>query len=100
MLVHPNDTSHHSTIILKMRMPERIGQHNIRSTVRAMFIRRMEEMAKIRLKPQRIEVIPTGLLNPRAGWAIARIQARQIDVIGDQAVKAVVAVAQIEIVRI
>ena len=51
MLVHLNDTPHHATIVLKVGVPKRVTEHDIRSAVRAMLIRGIEEMAKIWLKP-------------------------------------------------
>lgn len=50
MLVHLNRTAHYATIILKLGVPKRVGKHDIRSTVRAMLIGGVEEMAKIRLQ--------------------------------------------------
>src|ERR1700730_8097459 len=50
MLVHLNPTAHHATIILEMGVPIRVGEHDIRSAVRAMLIGGVKEMAKIRLK--------------------------------------------------
>ena len=100
MLVHLNNTAHHSPIILEMSVPKRVGEHDIRSAVRAMLIGGVEEMAKIRLKAQCVEVVPASFLDPGPRWTLARIQPGLSDVISHEIVKAVVAVAQIEIVGI
>src|SRR6266849_3906763 len=47
MLVDLNCAAHNATIILKMYMPVRVAEHNVRSAVRAMLIGAMEETAKI-----------------------------------------------------
>src|SRR5207244_1319032 len=49
MFIQLNNTTHHATIILKMAVPKRVGEHDIRSAVRAVFIGAVEETAKIRL---------------------------------------------------
>jgi len=50
MLVQVDDTAHDARIISKMSMPIRVGEHGIRSAVRAVLIGGVEETAKIRLK--------------------------------------------------
>src|ERR1017187_6324030 len=49
MLVQPDSTAHHATIIRKMVVPIRVCEHYIRSAVGAMLIGAVEETAKIRL---------------------------------------------------
>ena len=49
MLVELNRAAHHAAVILKMRVPIRVGEHHIRGAVHAMLIGGVEETAKIRL---------------------------------------------------
>ena len=51
MFVHLNDAAHHATIIVKMAVPIRVAEHDIRSAVGAMLIGGVEETAEIRLNP-------------------------------------------------
>src|SRR2546421_9552106 len=100
MLVQLNNTAHHATIILKMAMPIRVREYDIRSAVRAMLIGAVEEMANIRLNLQCVEVVPAHYIDPGARWIFASVQPCQSDVISCQTVEAAVAIAQIEIVWI
>src|SRR5208282_3026456 len=58
MLVQPDFAPHCAGIILKMAVPIRVREHNIRCAVQAMLVRRVHEPAKIRLNTQHIKVIP------------------------------------------
>src|SRR5215831_10796960 len=73
MLVQLNNTTHHAAIILKMAVPKRVGQHDIRSAVLAMFVGTVEETAKIWLNAQCVEVVPGHFQDPGAGWIVARV---------------------------
>ena len=100
MLVQLNDTAHHATIILKMGVPIRVGEHDIRSAVRAMLIRGVEETAKIRLNAQYVEIVSADVIEPSAGRIVARVERRRPDGESCESIKAAVAVAQVEIVRV
>ena len=50
ILIHLNNTAHHARIIVKMAVPIRVSEHDVRSAVRAMLIGGVEQTAKIRLK--------------------------------------------------
>ncbi len=47
MLVELNCTAHHAAIILKMAVPKRVGEHDIRGAVWAMLTGPVKETAKI-----------------------------------------------------
>ena len=49
MLIEPNRTAHHAPIVLETAMPVRVGEHDIRSAVRALLIGGVEETPKIRM---------------------------------------------------
>src|SRR5580700_6520717 len=49
MLVQLNRATHHAAIILKMAVPKRVGEHDIRGAVRAMLVGTVEKAAKIGL---------------------------------------------------
>src|ERR1700730_1426563 len=51
MFVELNDTAHHTSIVLKMAVPKRVGEHDIRGAVGAMLIGTVKETAEIRLNP-------------------------------------------------
>src|ERR1019366_5073943 len=100
MLVHLNDTAHHATIVLKMAVPVRVGEHDIGSAVRAMLVEAVEEAAEIRLNAQRVEVVSGHFIAPDLGRAFARIQPYRGGVKSCQTVKAARAIAQVQIVGI
>src|SRR5262249_2502229 len=71
-----------------------------RSTVRAMLIGGVKELANMRLNAEHIEVISASFVNPDAGWICARIEPGLRDVISRQTVKAAIAITQIDVVGI
>jgi len=99
-LVELNCTAHHVAIVLKMAVPKRIGEHNIRSAVRAMLIGRVNESAKIRPNAQYVEVVPADSIEPNAGWIFSRVQPCLIKGESCQTLEAAVAIAEVEIVGI
>src|SRR5579864_3668840 len=100
MLVELNNTTHHAAVILKTVMPKRVGEHDIRSAVRAMLIGAVEEAAQIRLNAQYVEVVPAPFHQPDMGWIVAGVQSCVTDVVSGQTVKAAVAIAQVQIVGV
>src|ERR1700674_1241982 len=98
MLVQLNRTAHYATIIVKMAVPICVTEHDIRSAVRTMIIGKVEEAAEVRLNPQCVKVVAARLHAPDKGLPLARIHRYLSNVISCQTVKAVVAIAQIEIV--
>ena len=52
MLVQLDHAAHHAAIILKMAVPIRVAEDDIRSTVGAVLIGGVKEAAKIRLNAQ------------------------------------------------
>ena len=99
-LLSLNNAAHHAAIILKMGVPIRVGEHDIRSAVRAMLIGGVEETAEIRLNAQYVEVVPAHFIEPGAGGIFAGVEPGSVMLISCQTIKAAVAIAQIEIIRI
>src|SRR5215467_6023504 len=64
IFIHLNNTAHHTGIFVKMAVPIRVREHDVRSAVSAMLIGRMKQTAKIRLKAQSVEVIPAHQHDP------------------------------------
>src|SRR5271156_5738586 len=100
MLVHLNKPAHYASIVLKMAVPIRIAEHDIESAVRAMLIRAVEKLPKIRLNAQHIEVIPAGFVDPGRRRVFTGVEPRLRDGKSGQTVKGAVAITQIKIVRI
>ncbi len=51
MLVQPNNTAHHASIVLETAVPIRVAEHEIRGAVAAVLIGTVKETARIRLNP-------------------------------------------------
>src|ERR1700735_386265 len=100
MLVEPNNTAHHSAIILKMAVPISVGEHDIGRAVWAMLIGSVEETAKVRLHAQYVEVVSAGFVFPHIGWIFARVQPCLRDGPGSHIVEAAIAPAKIEVIGI
>ena len=100
MLIHLNNTADYTTIILKMAVPIRMTEHNVRSAVRTVLIRGVENAAKIRLNAEYVEVVPADFKDPGLGQVVARVQSYRGGIKCSQVFEAAVAIAQIEIVRI
>src|SRR5215813_14626672 len=83
-----------------MAVPKCVAQHDKGRAVGAMLIRGVKKMSAIGLNAQDVKVVPAGLMHPDAEWFLAYVQARKADLISCQINKAVVAIAQVEIVRI
>src|SRR5690349_19589781 len=94
MLVHPDSAAHDATVILKMRVPVIVTEHDVRRAVGAVLILGMEETAQVRLNAQHVEIVPGHCIDPGARWIVAAIQSDLIDVKGRQTVEAPVAIAQ------
>ena len=56
-----------------------------------MLIGGVEEMAKIRLDPYCVEVVPASFLDPGAGWTSSGIEPHRSDVISHQTIEAAIA---------
>jgi len=100
MLVQLNRPPHYATIIVKMGMPIRVGEHEIRGAVRAVLVGWVDKPANVGLNAQYIKVVSANFIAPSAHRTFARIQPRPGHVCCRQAFKAAVAIAQIDIVRI
>ena len=60
-------------IIVKMAVPECICKYDVRCAVGSVFIGCVEELAKIGLNTQSIEIVSARLLAPDHGWIMARV---------------------------
>src|SRR6516225_2194591 len=101
MPVELKRAAHHARIIVEMGVPIGIGEDDVGSTVRTMLIGRINEPAKIRSNAQCVEVVPTHFKERDAGWTMIRVEPYIISDVGSrQAIKAAVAIAQIEIVGV
>src|SRR5262252_5452043 len=87
ILVQLNRTAHHPTIFLEMSMPISIRQHDIRSAVRAVLIRAVEEAAQVGLNAQCVEVISAHFIHPCTRRALARVQPDRSKVVGYQSIE-------------
>src|SRR5262249_9376319 len=100
MLVQSDRSSHRPGIILKMGVPKCVAEHDIGCAVGAMLMGGVKKAAEVGLNAQGVEVVTGGLMDPDAEWFIACAQSGKADLITCQIIKAVVAIAQVEIVRI
>src|SRR5260370_27385764 len=100
MLVHADDAAHHAPIVGKMGVPIIVGEHDVWRAVGTMLVGAVKETAKIRLKPQYVEVVPAHDTDPGMGWIVARVQPYLIDAKACQTIETAVLVAQVEIVGI
>ena len=90
---------HHAAVVMELRVPEGVTQHDEGRAVHAALIGAMKEASKVRMNPQCVEVIPAHLVRPRCDGVAARFQPRRShDVVRNQALEAVVPVAQIAII--
>src|ERR1700752_2985188 len=99
-LVHFRRAAHNASVVLKMTVPIRIAEHDVRSAAHPMLIGRVEEASEIRLKLQYVEVIPAHFIKPRTRRILACVQPHPGHLIHGQAVEAAVAIPEIHIVRI
>src|SRR5580693_3933584 len=58
ILVHLNDAADDAAIVLKMRMPIRIAEHDVGRAVWAVLIGSVEETTEERLQAQDVEIVP------------------------------------------
>jgi hypothetical protein len=100
MLVQLHNAAYHAGILLKAAVPIRVGEHNVGSAVDALLIRGVEEAAKPGLYLEHVEVIATGGKAGGEGRILAYVEAYKGEVVSRQGFKAVIAIAQIEIVGI
>src|SRR5215471_20936311 len=100
ILVDVDRAAHYAWIIMKMGVPVRITQHDVRRAVGAMLIASVEEMAKMRLNLQCVEIIPADDIDPGARWTVTGVQPYLSYVVRHQILETAVAVAQIDIVWI
>ena len=61
-------TADHSAIILKVRVPESVGEHDVGRAVGAVFIFRVKEAPQIWLHANDVKVVSRRLQDPDAQW--------------------------------
>ena len=76
-----------------MAVPIRIGEHDIRSTIRAMLVGGLEETSQMRPNAQYVEVVPAHFIDKDAGWIFAGVQPGLSDIKRCQTIEAAVAIA-------
>jgi hypothetical protein len=64
MFVEPDHAPHHAGIVLKVRVPVGVAQHQVRRAVRTVLVSGVKEAAKIRLNVQRVEVVAGDEIEP------------------------------------
>src|SRR5579884_1060730 len=100
VFVHANDAANHTAIVLIVRVPVRVREHDVRYAVPATFVGAMEEAPEIRLNSQHVEIIAGHLRRPRADGVFSRLESYQRYRETRQTIETSVALAQIEIVGI
>ncbi len=100
MFVELNFAAHHSAISLKMHLPVRICQDQIRRTIRAVLIGAVKEAAEIWLNSEHVEIVPGGRIATAERRIISGIQPGEGELECRQRFETTVAVTQVEIVRI
>ena len=100
MLVQLDHAAHHAAIIVKASVPKRVAENDVWSTVWPMIVGIVKKAAQIRLNTKYIKVVAARLYTPNQGGTFACVQSNLSDAITGQTIKAVVAVAQIDIVGI
>src|SRR5205085_2533174 len=100
MFVYQNPASNHARVIMEAGVPVIMRNHDIRSAVCAVFIRFMKEIAKMRLNAQDVKIVSAHLIDPGGGRIIACVNRCLGYVECCQILKAAIAIAFIDIVRI
>ena len=102
MVVHLHRPPHRVRIAVKLALPVRIAQHDIRHAVVAVLVARIEEPSQVGLHFRRLEVVPAHQVRPgRRRRRPARTHAhRALDRVGRQRHERPVAVAQVQVVGI
>ncbi len=100
VLVQSNRAANHAAVVLKVGVPIRVVEHDIRGAIRTSLIGCVKEPAQVRPYPKYVEVVPTRFIDKGASGIAARIQPCLSVVISCQAIKAAVSVAQVEVVSI
>src|SRR5215469_17605488 len=83
-----------------MAVPIRVTKHNIRGTVHAMLVRGVKKTSEVRLNMQGIEIVSAGFHAPEKRRFIACVQRCLYDAVSGYILKAVVALAEIDKIRI
>jgi hypothetical protein len=73
VLVQSDHAAHDSAIIVKLSVPIVVAQHNVWRAVGAVLIGSVKETPEVRLKVQRVEVVPTRLHAPQKSGFVAGV---------------------------
>ena len=98
MFVKPDDLADYAPIFVEAAVPIPVAQHDIGRAVAAVFVGGVKKLAQVRLNPQHIEVVATGRIAVEDGRILARIEPNKNHIESCQVLKAVVAIAQVDIV--
>lgn len=100
MLVQSNDAADDRRIVLKMRMPVAVTQHDVGHAVGAMLVGGMEKPAQVRLNPQCVEIVPGDRLGPGARRIVAGVEADLREAERGEIVEGAVAIAEVDVIGI
>ena len=100
MLVQSNDAADDRRIVLKMRMPVAVTQHDVGHAVGAMLVGGMEKPAHVRLNPQCVEIIPGDRLGPGARRIVAGVEADLREAECGEIIEGAVAIAEVDVIGI
>ena len=100
VLVDLDDAANDVAIVLKMGVPVRPRDHQIRSAVRAVLIGDGEEAAEEGLNVHGLEVVSGDFVAPGLGWIFPGIEADGNEDVGGKSFEGAIAVAEVEIVGI
>src|SRR5581483_9817506 len=100
MLIQADRATDNRRIIVKLRVPELVIEHDVRSAVWTMLIGRVEESPEMRIRTHSVEKVTADDVDPGGGDIVSSIESDFIDAEGSQILKAAVTVAQVKIVRI
>src|SRR5690348_2604775 len=100
MLVELDGASNYTAIVLESCVPVGVAEHEIGRAVGATFVGRVKESPEKRLQLEHIEVVAGRRIAIGLERLLARVQADERKIKGGQILKAAIAVAQIDVVRI
>ena len=100
MLVELDCASNNTAIVLEACVPIGVAEHEVGRAVRATFVGGVKKSSEKWLQLEHIEVIAGRRITIGLEGLLARVQADEREIKGGQILKAAVAVAKIDVVRI
>ena len=96
-----NAPPYHSGVVMEVAMPVGVAEHDVRCAIRTLLIGGVEEAAEMRLHAEEVEVVAARQIGPCGRWMGAGIDADRADDLKEQqAIEAVIPVAQVLVVGI